>query len=289
MDYLQAIILGVVQGITEFFPVSSTGHLVLFRQLFGIEQSLQTDTFLHIGTLLALIIVMAGDVRRVLLEILRLTADLFRNMRAAFHADRTGEEVRYLKLMNTNYRKLSVMLLAASLPTAVIGFLLRGLAADRHGSLLANGVGMLISAVILFVTDQVQPKNVNPKEIPLSKSFLTGIVQGLAVLPGISRMAMTFSMSIFSGLSRKNALRFAYLLSVPAIFGAVVCELVIFIRSEQVPTVLLPSLVGAVFAFIVGILVLRRIFRLISHRNLTGYAVYSAVIGVLLCILYVAA
>ncbi len=288
MEYLQAVILGIVQGITEFFPVSSAGHLVLMRRLFGMEQSLQSDVFLHAGTLLALIVVMAGDVKRMLVEIFRLIADAFRNLRTAIHADRTGEEVRYLKLMNTNYRKLSVMLLAASLPTAVIGFLLRAMIAERNESLLANGVGMLITAVILLVTDQIQPKNVTPKEIPLRRSFLTGVVQGFSVLPGISRTAMTFSLSILSGLNKKNALRFAYLLSVPAVLGAVLCEAVTIVRAGAVPSSLLPSLVGAVCAFLVGILVLRRIFRLISHRRLTGYAIYSAVIGILLFILYVA-
>ncbi len=282
MDLLTSIILGIVQGVTEFLPVSSSGHISILAMLFGEENNvMQMAVFLHLGTLIALILYLKSDLKKVLIETIRLCMELHQNFKLWRQAQKTGEEVTYPKLVRTNYRMLTVMILVSTPVTAIVGALLRHLAYYVSRSGLYVGAAFFITAIILMVTDMVEPKNVIPKDIPLWKALIVGFAQGLSVIPGISRAGMTITAASMIGLNRKTAVRYSYLLSIPAIIGGLIVELhsayvVGTLNIEFFEGALLGTAVSAAVAyFTVGIFLKR-----IRKTKFRYFAIYSAIIGI---------
>ena len=155
MNFLKALFLGVIQGFTEFFPVSSSGHLALFENLlhFSTDAGLLFDVLLHLGTLTAVIIAFRQDIVRMIMETGRIFRDIFLNSKMYFRSAKTKEEPVYLRIMTTNYRHFVVMILIATLPTAVLGGLLSNLAAKASKTLLYPGIGFLLTGILLVVVE----------------------------------------------------------------------------------------------------------------------------------------
>ena len=146
MSVLQAILLGAVQGVTEFFPVSSSGHLTLVSNLMGIEGniSFMFTIMLHIGTLLAVVAVFYKDILRLLTELVRMAADLAANLKLRFSGRGNPDEIRYRKIISNNYRKFVLLLVVSMIPTGIIGYLICPLSEAVTGNLLASGMGLLL-------------------------------------------------------------------------------------------------------------------------------------------------
>ena len=169
MSILEAVLLGIIQGITEFLPVSSSAHLVLAQQLLNIQnnQTILFDVALHMGTLVAVFLVFRKDIRRVVLSLFGILQDLIHNLKLKFRHRHSMEEVPYRKILSTNYRNLAFLLVITTIPTAVIGWLMRDIAFLAFDSLLMPGVLFFITAVMLLVADMVPrgekiPKNMKP-------------------------------------------------------------------------------------------------------------------------------
>lgn len=252
------LLQSVVQGLTEFLPVSSSGHLVLIQQFFHIEQPhLIVDVALHAGTFLAVVVYFHR-------RILRLTVDFFRRP-----WDRSSAETVYVW-----------KILVAALPTGVAGLLIKRFASGAFESVLFVLIGMSLTAIALFLADA---KLSRARETADQPSFLSALIigcaQGLAVLPGISRSGSTITAGIFLGLSRKSAAEFSFLAGLPALAGALLLEgpaILGFTAGEAIPL-----LVGAVLAFAIALASIRVLFLVLERSRLGWFALYLVLVVVM--------
>ena len=282
MSILQAVLLGAVQGVTEFFPVSSSGHLTLISNLMGIESStsLMFVVMLHIGTLLAVIAVFYRDILRLLSELVRMIGDLFCKLKLWLGGHRNPENVRYRKIVSSNYRKFALMLLVSMIPTSIIGYLICPVSEAVTGNLLASGMGLLITALLLLVSSFMLGSDKGPREAKYVDAFLVGAFQGFSGFPGISRLGMTVSSSYLSGFSRKFVLKYSFILCVPTILGAIILE---GTRTHTSTAALGvgPCLAGMAASAVVGFFIIRLAVRLISKKRNRIFAAYCIIIGII--------
>ena len=254
-DLISAFGLGITQGVTEFLPISSDGHLALYGLLFHVrESSLVITVALHLGTLLATLIVFRADVTRMLAQLL-----------ASATAPR--------KLVETADGRLLLRIVVASVPTAVIGLLLEHAVEPLSKLPWAIGVGFLGSAVWVLSTRR---RENGAEELSLGAAFLVGALQGLAVLPGLSRSASTIASAMALGLTPQAAFRFSFLLSLPAVAGAALLEL-------GKPGVLagLPAMawIGAAVSFFTGIAALLLLRGVLARGRFWLFGLYLIPLG----------
>lgn len=243
---LQSIILGIVQGITEWLPVSSSGHLVIAQQLFNMEVPLSYDILLHFATLIVLFVVFSKDIK----------------------------EIAMLK-----NKKLLYLIIIGSIPTAIIGFLFKDLFASFFTSLTVVGIALLVTGLVLFFSEKKEKK----KNIGYSIALLIGIAQGLALIPGLSRSGLTIGIALLLGVKNKEAARFSFLLAIPAIIGATFLE---FDSSLFANSSLFSSLAGMIMAAIVGYVSLKWLLKLIMDKRFHYFACYCFILGIILVVFF---
>ena len=283
MSYIQAFLLGIVQGITEFFPVSSSGHLVILENLFGmkIQPSVFFHVILHAGTLVAVILAFNSDVKRLILEFLRLVYDIYYNIRTGIHNGWKQSGRRYRKLVPNNYRKFMLLLIVSSVPTFIIGMLLEESVRVASVNLLAPGIGLLITGVLLFIADFFPTGNKVPKEVSYLVAVIIGVFQGFAVLPGISRAGVTIVACLLCGLNRKFAIRYSFLLSIQAVIGAVVLEIVKLNPSEFSAGMAGMSVLGFIAAAVTGCFCIKMMLKIVKRKPFRRFSVYCFFMAVL--------
>jgi undecaprenyl-diphosphatase len=250
-----AIALGVVQGITEFLPISSDGHLAIAAMLLGdVETSLAMVVLLHVGTLIATAIVLRTDV-----------ASLLRTL-ATPKSWSTTEDGRAIRTI-----------LIASVPTAIIGLALHDVVEPLSRSATVVGVCLLGSALAVGSTRWTAAGATSPSlDLPVWKALVIGVAQGLAVLPGLTRSGSTIGVAMLLGMSGPAAFRLSFLLSLPAIAGAAVLELR---HPEVISSLGAPAVVGAVVAFAVGLVALLGLRQIVARGRFWAFAVYLVPLG----------
>lgn len=282
MNILEAVLLGILQGITEFLPVSSSAHLTLVQQLMKIQydQILFFDLSLHLGTLAAVVFLFRKDLVKLSLSLSGIVRDLLYNAFLRLHHSKTPEDIRYRKVLSTNYRRLAFSLLVTSLPTAVLGYLMHDIAELAFGSLFIPGVLLFITAVMLLVADLTPRGEKTPKTMKPVDALIAGIIQGFSVLPGLSRFGTGLSACLLAGLSRKFAVKYSVLMSVPAILGGMILELT---RAGCRPPAsgIGVCLAGAIVSGLTGCLAIRFMLRIVRNIKLRVFALYCAILGVL--------
>jgi len=266
MESLQSVMLGIIQGLTEFLPVSSSGHLVLLQNLFGIkEPELLFDISLHLGTLLAVFIVFYKEILRILQTLLRLPALIksSRNLKSVF-AD--NEEIRIFALI-----------LIGSIPTAILGILFHKIADQIFGAVWIVGAMLLVTGTLLWFTRRITIEGRPLIKVSIRDALMIGLIQGMAIMPGISRSGATISMALFLGMNREVAGRYSFLLSIPAILGAMMLSLNSTIVQTDIPVRII--LLGTVTAAIVGYIGLKILLRLVKRGHLYYFAPYCWLLG----------
>ena len=249
------LILGVIQGLTEFLPVSSSGHLVLAERLFGFSSpGLICEACLHLGTLAAVLIVFRADV-----------ADLVRALSPHGTIDRR-KEIGFLVL--------------GTVPIIVVGLLVRGSADRWFHSLWAIGIGWLATAVFLLLADGRARRAA--AALPTAAGSLgIGIAQAVSLTPGVSRSGFSMAAGILVGMSPERAARFSFLLSIPAVAGAAALTLWDAARGGTLGNVNLAGvLLGTGVAFVVGLVALRAFLRLVARGRWAWFAAYCAVLSI---------
>ena len=267
MSILQAIFLGIVQGLTEFLPVSSSGHLAIFQNIFKIDtgNSVTFDVMLHVGTLLVVFLVYWKDICKLVVEFFRMLADIFRNLKTLFSRNNTGEPKKYLRIISTG----------------LMGYFGQKLIEDAASTLLVPGVCLLITGVILILSDRVENCWKIPKDVTWGEGILVGIAQGFATLPGISRSGTTIAACTFCGFERRFAVKYSFILSIPAILGAAVLEIG-DVAAEGVSTSMIGNyLAGMAAAAVFGYFAIRTIGSLVRKRKMKYFAFYCFAIGAL--------
>ena len=246
MTVIEAIILGIIQGLTEFLPVSSSGHLVLFGNIFGVNGDFVLfSVLMHVATLLAVLVFFYKDI---------------------------------LYLIKHPFSKLAINLYLATVPTVLIVLLFKGFIEDSFGGALLPFCFM-ITAVLLIIS-QILSKH-NNKQIGKAGAISMGIAQGIAVLPGISRSGATICTALILGYDRKESAKFSFLMSVPIIIASLLYELLPVLKGDSLHFVGVWQLIlGFVFAFIVGLLSIKLMMKIVENLKLYWFSVYLIIISV---------
>jgi len=252
MSYGEAAISGIVQGLTEFLPVSSSGHLVLLHHFFGHKETqLLFDIFLHLGTLFAVLVYFWRDI---------------------------------IKIIITDKRYLLYVFLGA-LVTALFGFALKDFVEDLFGNIRVVGMMLIVTAIYLFIGEwrlKINSNNNNHKPLGYREALIIGIVQSIALMPGASRSGITISTGLTLRLGKEGAIRFSFMLAIPVILGVVLYK----IMNTSVAAVLVPHvIIGTAFSFLFGILAIRLLIKAVLTARLNYFAVYCLVLGTIVIVL----
>ena len=274
MDIIQAIIIGTVQGLTEFLPVSSSAHLVFVPYLLGAESSLAFDTLLHIGTLVAVVAYFWNDILHMIKSFISSLMDLSRG--------------RFRKgLQEDQFKKLAWMIIIGSIPAGLAGILLKDFFEGLFNNIPAVGFFLIITGILLYASEMVSRKISNKSgvsEMNVKNSLIVGVAQACSIAPGISRSGATISAGLFLGMERELAARFSFLLSIPAILGAALVQIKDISSLFDISTGAV--IAGFIAAIITGYLAIKIVLKLITERNLLIFAYYCWIIGPLAIILY---
>ncbi len=262
MNLIQAIILGLVQGLTEFLPVSSSGHLVLANKILGLGASnLRFEVAMHLATLLAVCFVFRRRIGKLI--------------KAVF----TGR----MKLVKGKWQfsddnlRLALLLIMATIPAAVIGILFDDFIEQAFNSPIAVSIALLATGAILFGTGKVAKSR---EKINWKHSLIIGFAQALAILPGISRSGTTISAGIYSGADQEKAAEFSFLLSIPVILGAGLLKFKDVLKTGLPQGEMMAIILGGLAAAISGYLAIGLLLRIIKKSKLQYFAYYCWAIGV---------
>jgi len=256
MSIFEAIILGIIQGLTEFLPVSSSGHLELAKVILGDnsvpEESMLMTVVLHGATALSTIVVFRKDI-----------VDLFKGL---------------FQFNNNEQFKFSLNIVLSMIPAALVGVLLdEEIESFFGGKVLLVGAMLLVTAILLLLADKA--KNTN-KKVGIKEAIIIGVSQAIAILPGISRSGATISTSVLLGVDREKAARFSFLMVVPLILGKMAKD-VLDGAFDSVNGAMLNYGVGFIAAFVTGILACTWMIKLVKKSKLKYFAFYCLIVGVI--------
>lgn len=252
MSTIQAIILGIIQGLTEFLPISSSGHLVLFQKIFGInEPTLIFDTMVHVGTLAAVITVLWKEI---------------------------------FSLLKKPFQKLTWLLIAGTIPTAIIGIIFKDSFEALYKSGRTLGFEFLATGFIILFAESLNTGRKNIRETSYLDAAFIGVMQGAAILPAVSRSGLTISGALLMGLDREFAAKFSFLLSIPAILGAAVFQTKDILEAGGGRIITAPIVAGTIAAAVAGYFSVRFMIVLIKKGSMRYFAYYVFAVGALVLV-----
>lgn len=272
MTTIQAIVLGIIQGLTEFLPVSSSGHLVLFSQLFNVqESSLVFEVMVHVGTLLAVLVAFRREVWLLIVSFFKLLGN--------------PKEAKSLVTEDPGCRLL-LAIVVGTLPTVVVALVLKEQIEHLFSSSLFVGFMLIMTGTILYMTDRHRVKSKELGKASPRDALVIGCGQALAIIPGLSRSGTTIAMGLFRGLDRESAARFSFLLAIPAILGALVFSLDdLFAGTAMIGTGVLGA--GFIAAALTGYMAIHFLLDLVKKGKLVWFSYYTWIIGAVVIILHI--
>ncbi|PKL67054.1 MAG: undecaprenyl-diphosphatase UppP [Methanobacteriales archaeon HGW-Methanobacteriales-1] len=270
MDIIQAIIIGIVQGLTEFLPVSSSAHLVFIPEIMGVQSGLAFDTLLHIGTLVAVFAYFWNDIIHMIKSFFSSLADIPRGQfKKNFQEDQ--------------YKRLTWLVIIGTIPAGLAGILFKSTFESLFSSILAVGIFLIITGFLLWgserVSQRIRPEDRKPlKKLTIKNSLIVGIAQAFAIAPGISRSGATISTGLFLGFERELAARYSFLLSIPAILGAALVQAKDITGLDMSTAALVAGFLAAAIS---GYLAIKFMLKLIKERSLLIFAYYCWIVGII--------
>jgi undecaprenyl-diphosphatase len=244
MNLVLAFILGIIQGITEFIPVSSSGHLALIQNFYN-DINLGFDVALHLATLFAVLVYFYKDIYDI--------------AKAFLNFETKTENFRW-----------AIFIIVATIPAAIGGFFLQGIVEKAFSSLIWIAIGFLVTGILLFIASYSS----GDKPFTIKNTFIIGLAQVLAIFPGVSRSGATISAGLFSKLDKDKAIKFSFLLSIPVIFGAFILR-----YKELCHVPLLALIIGMVTAFLSALLAIFVFVRFIKTTDVRYFAYYCAALA----------
>lgn len=263
MTPLYAVLLGLVQGVTEWLPVSSSGHLALLQELLDLEVSIFFSLVLHVATALVVIMVFRRDV-----------LDIFRSLARTFKLRKDGLGFKEIALSEKS-SVLAWLILLGSIPIAILGFAFHDFIELLFNDLAVVGFSLVITGILLALTILSKRRNESMRN---SDALSIGIAQGISLIPGISRSGFTISVGILRGIDRELAARYSFLLSVPAVLGAAVFELIEVINS-QISVDLLLLGVAFLSSLVFGYLSIKALWYIVKNARLHYFSAYCFAVG----------
>lgn len=259
MTLFDSILLGLIQGVTEFFPISSSGHLVLFQTFLGLEPADHTffNILVHAGTLLAILIYFRE-------KLIHLAKGLIKKEKSSI--------------------LLFINLIISTLPIVVVGLLFEDFITSFFSTTFSVALAMLATAAFFIIGEYVS-KNKETAQLTSFKAFVIGLVQSIAIIPGVSRSGSTLIAGLLSGIDREEAAEYSFLIAIPAISGAVILSVLkVLTNPQSVSLNLTPLAAGFLTAFIAGYFSIKFLMHLYKKHSLNGFAAYLIIasIGLLL-------
>ncbi len=272
MGVIEAIFQAIIQGLTEFLPVSSSGHLSLFQHFTGNdgEGALMFSAILHLGTLVAVFVAFWDTIKALIIEFFNLCSDIIHGKFS-------------FKKMNGERNMIFMIILSTAMliPFFIFKGFFEGFAEDV--SIFAEGVCFLYTACILILSDKCAKGTKKPKDIKVNDAVTVGFFQGIALLPGVSRSGSTISSGLFSGFSRETAVRYSFILGIPAILGG--CVLEVGDAVKEGITFEASYVIGFVVAAIVGLMAIKMVSWLVKSDKFKYFGYYTAVLGVVVILI----
>jgi len=256
VDTINAIILGIIQGLTEFLPVSSSGHLEIFKVILGenklANESLLMTVILHFATACSTIVIFRNEIKKIITDLISF---------------KKNESFWF-----------SLKIVISMLPAAFVGFFLESEVESLFtGNLLIVGGMLIITGLLLLLADKAVPTE---KNINLKSAIIIGVSQAIAIIPGISRSGATISTAVLLGIDKENSAKFSFLMVVPLIFGKVFKDL-LSIDTLEYGESFLPLFIGFIFAFLTGIIACKWMIKLVKNSQLKYFSFYCFIVGII--------
>ncbi len=275
MSILSAILQAIIQGLTEFLPVSSSGHLSVFQHLTGAsgEGALMFSAVLHLGTLVAVFVCFWNQIFALVVEFFAMVKDIFKG-KFSFKNMEPARRVIFMFIIST----------AVLIPFYLCKGFFESFSEDA--SIFAEGICFLYTAAILFMADRTEKGNKDITDVTTRDAVTIGFFQAVALLPGVSRSGSTITAGIFSGLKREEAVSYSFILGIPAILGGCLVEVKDGLSSET-STSFINCLIGFVIAAIVGLLAIKLVQWLMKSDKFKIFYIYTAILGVAVLVISV--
>jgi undecaprenyl-diphosphatase len=268
MDIIIPLFLGVIQGLTEFLPVSSSGHLVLLQKLTGIQEpAILFDICVHVGTLLAVLLIFYEDIKDIVISMIQFPGQFYKEKK---HAG-------FNMIWHNKHLKTALLIIVGTIPTGLMGIFLRKQVNILFGNISIVGCMLIITGIFLWITHFIKNTERTIDQITLWEAIFLGIIQGFAIIPGISRSGATITAALLLKMDRQLAGKFSFLLSIPSIMGALVLELS---HPAGPPVFSYPIIITAsLISFAVGFFALKLLLSVVNQGRLYYFSPYCIGVG----------
>ncbi len=276
MELLKAIFLGFIQGVAEFLPISSSGHLAIFKNVLGFDTDtgLLFDVLLHLGTLAAVFVVFWKDIWELVKEGFAIIGQFFKSLFGCLF-----KKQKWQPVVTTPYRRFVMMVIVSTIPTGIMGILLEGAINAASATLIVPGILLLLNGVQLLISDRLPDGKLTEADAPYGKAAIVGIAQGVATFPGISRSGTTITACLACGFKREFAVKYSFIMSIPAILGALVLELLDFAPEMLSASDWMNYIVGTVIAGLVGYICIKTMLVIVRGKKFKYFAYYCFAMG----------
>lgn len=280
MSLFEAIIMGFIQGVTEFLPVSSSGHLAIFKNFFGLEEvGVAFDVLLHVGTLMAVCIAFFKDIKELFVNGFGIVFDSLKNV-VIFIQNLAGKDKKqYHKIVSTPYRKFAMLIIVTTIPTGVMGIVFNDMIENAGKALIIPGICLLITGVLLLIADCTPEGNKDESTVTYKNAFIVGICQGFATLPGISRSGTTIVSCLVSKMDKNFAVKYSFIMSIPVILGAAVLKLKDLSSENLQVSEISNYIIGTVVAAVVGYVCIKTMLKVVRQKKYKVFAYYCFIMG----------
>lgn len=276
MELLKAIILGLIQGIAEFLPISSSGHLAIFKNVLGFDTDtgLLFDVLLHLGTLAAVFVVFYKDIWELIKEGFAIIGQFFKSVFGCLF-----KKAKWQPVVTTPYRRFVMMVIVSTIPTGIMGILLEDAINAASATLIVPGILLLINGIQLLISDRLPDGKLTEADAPYGKAAIVGIAQGVATFPGISRSGTTITACLACGFKREFAVKYSFIMSIPAILGALVLELFDFSPEMLSGSDMVNYLAGTLVSAVVGYVCIKTMLVIVRGKKFKYFAYYCFAMG----------
>lgn len=276
MELLKAITLGLIQGVAEFLPISSSGHLAIFKNVLGFDTDtgLLFDVLLHLGTLAAVFVAFRKDIVELVKEGVAIIGQFFKSLFGCLF-----KKAKWQPVVTTPYRRFVMLVIVSTIPTGIMGILLSDVISAASATLLVPGILLLINGVQLLISDRLPDGKLSEADASYTKAAVVGAAQGVATFPGISRSGTTITACLACGFNREFAVKYSFIMSIPAILGALVLELLDFSPEMLSASDAANYLVGTVIAGVVGYVCIKTMLVIVRGKKFKYFAYYCFAMG----------
>lgn len=288
MTIWEALIMALIQGLTEFLPVSSSGHLAIFKNIFNVnlETGLLYDVLLHFGTLIAITIVYWKDIKELFVNGIAIVWLWIVNTFIWIGNLFSKEKKAYKKVIINSYRRFVILIIISTFITGVLGLVFEKLIGNAGETLLIPGICLLITGLVLLLADRCKGGNKTEKDTPYKDSAIVGVVQGIATLPGLSRSGSTIAACLICGFEKEYAVKYSFIMSIPAVLGATILELKDFNTIDVSKTEVLYYIIGMIVAAVIGYICIKTMLVIVKKFKFWGFSIYCFIMGTLSIICY---